>query len=134
MRSRSHGVTLIELTIMIVILSITIPSTFWFFAENSRKAIESERRVIATLLVEERMEEVLSDRHSSTRGYSYLVTGNYPDDTPLTGYTRVVEFEDVDPSDLSTTSPGSGFRKITVTVSYSSPDGSSAFSTVVSDS
>ncbi len=64
------------------------------------------------------------------------MTGNYPDETPITGfpaYNRTVTFNETE-ADLVTA--GTGYMNVTVTVSWTDADGNSqslSISTVLTD-
>ena len=125
--------TVLELVAAIVILGIAVTPVLTYFFETCKKSVLPERHTKAYFLAIEKMEEIIADRHSSLRGYSYLDTANYPDESLSGGYSRSVTFTEVSSTDLSTEQSGSGYKKISVTVSYSPPAGSYTLSYVVCD-
>ena len=71
----------------------------------------------------EKLEDVIADRHSATRGWEYLQSSNYPPERPVPSdpdFSRSVEFDESGP-DLR--SPGEGYVTVTVTVEWVNPDG-----------
>ncbi len=122
-RGRPAGFTLAEAITAIVILSIAVPSMLWgvrqAHAHRSNRVLASRAHWLAV----EKLEDVMADRHSNTRGYGYLNAVNYPAETSIPGYpayTRTVALNET-LADLST--PGPGYMKVTVTVSYTDATG-----------
>lgn len=128
--------TLIESIAAIVILAIAVPPMMWAIKEGHTQRVNPMMASKARWLATEKLETILTDRHSTTRGYSYLVSGNYPSESPISGfpgYTRTVSFNETD-ADLVT--PGSGYKRVTVAVAWvdvSSTARSLSISTVVTD-
>ena len=137
---RRRGFTLMETVAAIVILSVAVPPMLWSVAEAQRQRINPMQASKARWLAVQKLEDVIADRHSGSgsRGYTYLVTGNYPAENPgdITGYpgfSRTVAFNETE-ADLVT--PGSGYMTVTVTVTWSNAQGASrslAISTVITD-
>jgi prepilin-type N-terminal cleavage/methylation domain-containing protein len=133
---RNRGFTLIETISAIVVLSLGIPPMLWAIGEahahRANPVLLSRARWLAT----EKLEDVIADRHSTTRGYAYLVPGNYPAEGSITGfpgYSRTVGLTETE-ADLSTA--GSGYMIVEVTVSFTDAEGnprSLAVSTVLTD-
>ncbi|MFQ5863945.1 MAG: prepilin-type N-terminal cleavage/methylation domain-containing protein [bacterium] len=90
----SHGFTLIEVILIIVVLSIAIPSLMQLISST---LVNSNQSVIisqAIVYAQEKMEEIISDKKSPTKGYDWVITpGNYPSDVPSNGFTRTVLIE-----------------------------------------
>lgn len=89
----------------------------------------------ARWLAVEKLEDVIADRHSATRGYSYLISGNYAVEWTVTGFPafgRSVAFVQT-AADLST--PGAGYKRCTVTVTWTDQGAarSLAVATVLTD-
>lgn len=130
---RARGATLLETVFAVLILGISMPPILGFFRQGTLSSIAPERQTAAYFLAMERMEEIIADRHSSTRGFSYLTAAHYPAESLAGGFTRAATFDDVSPADLTTHQSGSGYRLITVTVQYSAPAGSYALASLVCD-
>jgi Tfp pilus assembly protein PilV len=131
MRGRAAGFSILEAVAAIVLLGIAVPPILSFLLEGARGGIFPERQTISYFLAMERMEEIIADRHSSSRGYSYLIPAHYPDESLTDGYVRMVAFSEVSPADLATPQSGSGYLKITVTVTHAAPAGSYRLTSIV---
>ena len=110
--------TLIEAIIAIVVLSISVPPMFWAIRQAHINRVNPEMISRARWLATEKIEAIIADRHSTTRGYSYLNTTNYPAEPSITGFpgfTRSVSFAE---TGVDLTTAASGYTKITVTVGW----------------
>jgi prepilin-type N-terminal cleavage/methylation domain-containing protein len=130
-RGKGAGFTLIEVVAAVVLLGIAVPPILAFLAQSGVKGVFPERQTAAYFLAVEKLETIIADRHSPNRGYAYLTTANYPAETLSDGYTRTVAFQEVAPTSLASAQSGSGYLRITVTVSYANPTGSYRISYVV---
>ena len=119
--ARRTGFTLIETVAAIVILAVAVPPMLWAITEAQRQRINPMLVSRARWLAVEKLEDVIADRHSTTRGYTYLITANYPDEDPVPGYagfTRTVSFVEAK-ADLATTAPPPlGYMTVTVKISW----------------
>jgi hypothetical protein len=109
---------LIEAIACVVMLTIAIPPMLWAVRQAHVQRVNPVMASKARWLATEKLEDVIADRNSSTRGYDYLTTGNYPSEssiTDFTGFARMVAFSETGP-DLA--SAGSGYMTVTVTVSW----------------
>jgi hypothetical protein len=119
-RSRHHrrSFTLIEAVAAIVVLTIAIPPMLWSLRQAHTQRVSPAMASTARWLATEKLEDVIADRHSTTRGYGYVTASNYPTEGSVSGfagYSRGVSISETGP-DLS--SAGSGYKRITVSVSY----------------
>jgi prepilin-type N-terminal cleavage/methylation domain-containing protein len=136
-RTRS-AFTLIETIAAIVILSIAIPTMTWAVHNAHYQRINPMMASKARWLATEKLEDIIADRHSTTRGYSYLTSGNYANENPVSGYTgftRSVTFTTTN-ADLTTVNSNGGYRRATVTVGWTDGQGiarSLQVNTVVTD-
>lgn len=115
---RQRAFTLIEAIISIVVLSISVPPMFWAIRQAHINRVNPEMISRARWLATEKIETIIADRHSSTRGYTYLVTGNYPAESSITGFpgfTRSVSFTE---TTVNLSTAGTGYMKVTVTVGW----------------
>jgi type II secretory pathway pseudopilin PulG len=117
-RSRRAAFTLMELVASMLLLSIAFPP----LAVSMRDAVvrqgANNQRLIARWLAHARMEEVLADRHSSTRGWPSLTTGNYIGGAPWSqfpGFTQTVTVTD---HDATLSAAGTTHKIITVTIRW----------------
>jgi Tfp pilus assembly protein PilV len=109
----SGGFTLIEMVLIIVITAIAVLPLSMLFANTSIRSGDARNATIAAQLAQAKMEELTADKNSPTRGFSYLVTGNYPAESPVAafpGYNRSVAFA------ADSTYDGVTFRAVGVTV------------------
>ncbi len=133
----SHaGFTLIEAIIAMVILSIAVPSMLIAVRAAHEKRFRPVLASRARWLAAEKLEDVIADRHSTTRGFAYLTSSHYAAEQSIAGYpgfTRSVAFVQTG-SDLVTA--GAGYITVTVTVSWTDTGAASrslALSTVLTD-
>lgn len=133
---RRRGFTLVEAIVAVVILATATPSILWAVREAHRDRVSPVKTSYARWLVTEKLEDIIADRHSTTRGYTYLANANYAAEASITGYpgfTRSVVIAETG-SDL--TSAGTGFKKATVTVGWTDGRGVArtlAIATVITD-
>lgn len=116
--ARRRGVTLVETVTAVLVLSIAIPPMLWAIKSGHEQRINPMLASRARWLAVERLEEVIADRHSETRGWSHIVAGSYPREAPVTGasgFTREVTLQETG-ADL--VSPGTGYMIVTVTVTW----------------
>ncbi|MAE65418.1 MAG: hypothetical protein CMJ18_14200 [Phycisphaeraceae bacterium] len=134
--ARRRAFTLIEAIASVVILSIAVPTMTWSLAQAHEQRVNPVLTSRAEWLATEKLEQIIADRHSTTRGYSYLAVGNYPNEPAVTGfpaYSRAVTFTETT-ADLSTS--GTGYMVVRVDVTWNDGTGTSrtmSISTVVTD-
>jgi prepilin-type N-terminal cleavage/methylation domain-containing protein len=119
-RTRTHqdGFTLIEAIAAVVILSVAVPPMLWAIQQAQAHRVNAILACRARWLAAEKLEDVMADRHSGTRGYSYLVPSNYPHEPSIAGFpglTRSVGLVETGPDLISA---GSGYMRATVTTTY----------------
>lgn len=115
--------TLVECIIAIVILAVAVPAMTLAVRETHAKRSGPIMASRASWLAMEWLEDIIADRNSSTRGYTYLKPANYLPEASITdfpGFSRAVTFTETG-ADLVT--PGFGYMKVTVTVSWTDPGG-----------
>ena len=111
-----RGFTLIEAIIAIVVLSLAIPPMLWAMRDATWKRADPVLVSRARWLAAEKLEDVLADRHSATRGYAYVVAANYPVEAAVTGFTGFSRSVAITEGN-ATLVPGSGAGYKTVSVS-----------------
>ena len=130
------GFTLIETILTTLLLGIGLMGSLNLLQSSANASLENDARVTASHLADEKIETIIGDK--TFQGYDFITAANYPDESPLDdpydSYTRSVTITEVDGSDLTTASAGSGIKKADVTVSW----GESAYqsvtvSTIVTD-
>lgn len=133
---RRRGFTLMEGIVAIVLLGTALPPMMWAIRTAQVRRVGSALASRARWLATEKLEDVIADRHSTTRGYAWLTGANYPAENPVAGFgqfNRSVAFVET-AADL--VSAGTGYKKATVTVSWTDGAGtarSTAISTIVTD-
>lgn len=114
------GLTLIEAIAAIVVLTVAVPSMLWAIRDSTRRRVDPVLLNRARWLACERMEDILADRHSPARGYSYLIGANYPAESPVSGFSgmsRSVSITETGPP--PSFAAGTGFKTVTVNVTFS---------------
>jgi hypothetical protein len=102
----------------VVILAIGIPPMLWAIGDAHIQRVNPLLASRARWLATAKLEDVIADRHSGTRGYAYLVPSNYPAETPVAGepaFSRVVSLTETGP-DLIT--PGTGYTTVEIAVTW----------------
>ena len=133
---RRRAFTVTETVISLVILSVAVPPMLWAIRQQEHDRVSPILASRARWLASEKLEDIIADRHSTTRGYSYVTSGHYSNESSITGFpgfTRSVSITET-AGDLSST--GTGFKKAVVTVGWTDPGGIArtlAISTVVTD-
>ena len=110
---KNDGFTLIEVILIIVIAAVAVLPLSMLFANTSIRSSDARNATMAAQLAQAKMEELAADKNSPARGFTYLVTGNYPAENPVPafpGYSRSVAFSP------DSTYDGVTFRTVTVTV------------------
>lgn len=135
-RPHSPAFTLIEAIIAIVILSVAMPALLMATSDAQRRRADPVMAARARWLAAERLEDVIADRHSATRGYAYIASGNYPDESPVPGFAGFSRSVSIVETGSMLTGSGQGCKTIVVTVTYAGESGaerSLSLSTVLTD-
>ena len=117
-RAPHHGFTLIEAIISIVILSISVPAMLYAVRGAHVQRVNPMMASTARWLATEKLEDVIADADSATRGYAYVIAANYTAEGSIAsfpGYTRSVAITET-AADL--VSAGTGYKRVVVTVSW----------------
>lgn len=117
-RGGSRGFTLIELVMLLVILAIGVPPLIVIGNQILQQMHQSSYVTIGTALAQEKIETILGDKDAPSRGFTYIVSGNYAAESPVagfTGYNRTVTI------DADSTYNTITFRNVKVAVT--TPDG-----------
>jgi type II secretory pathway pseudopilin PulG len=133
---RRRGFTLMEGIVAVVLLGTALPPMMWAIRAAQIRRVSAALASRARWLATEKLEDVVADRHSSTRGYAWLTGANYGAETPVAGFgqfNRSVAFVET-AADL--VSAGTGYKKATVTVSWTDTTGTArsiAIATIITD-
>lgn len=122
---KRRGFTLIEAVAALVVLTIAFPPMLWAIRRGHASRVTPAKFCVARWLAASKMEDIIADRAYSGRGYGYLISSNYPAEATVSGYTgysRSVAFSET-AADL--TSSGTGYKKVTVTVTFTDGMGTS---------
>jgi len=114
----------------VIVLAVAAPALLVTTRDAAIRRASMQQQIVARWLVCEKIEDVVADRHG--RGWSYVAQGNYPAEPAIAGfgvYSRTTFIAETGP-DLAT--PGTGYRRVTVTVSYpDAREGSKSFAVAV---
>ncbi len=120
---RTNGFTLIEMIAAMVILAVAIPPMLFALRQATMDRIDPVRFSQARWLATERLEDILADWRSATRGYDFVAAANYPDESPVrdhSAFSRGVRIVESGP-DLRTA--GAGCKTVTVAVTWTDSRG-----------
>lgn len=130
------GFTLIEALIAIVVLSVAIPPMVLALRDATGRRADAILATRAQWLASEKLEDVLADRHSATRGYAYVASGNYGAEAAVSGFANFARSVAVSETAADLVTSGTGFKRVTVTVTWRDSlgrDQSVALATVLTD-
>ncbi len=128
--------TLIESIMAVVVISIMVPPTLVLIRDAQIRRASPILASRARWLASEKLEDVIADRHSTTRGWTYLVNGSYPTENPVNGFANFSRSVAVAETGPNLITAGTGYKKITVTISWVDPrNGAASFdlATVLAD-
>lgn len=108
-----EGFTLIEVAILIVIAGIAILPLAMLFATTSIHSSDARSASVAASLAQAKLEEITADRRSSTRGFPYLQSVNYPSENPVVAFPTYARSVTVAPDSIF---DGVTYRTVSVTV------------------
>ncbi|MHC5023414.1 MAG: type IV pilus modification PilV family protein [Planctomycetota bacterium] len=135
-RSRHHGFTLIETIAAIVILAVALPPMLYAVREAHLQRVAPVQASTARWLAVEKLEDIIADRHSTTRGYDYLIPANYTSETPVSGFGAYERSVTLTETLADLTTAGDGYMKVTVIVSWTDATGAArslSISTVLTE-
>ncbi len=134
--SRRRAFTLIEAIVSVVILSTALPAMLFAVREAHRDRVSPVKASQGRWLATEKLEDIIADRHSTTRGYTYLVNANYAAEASISGFPGYTRSVAISETAANLVSAGTGFKKVTVTVGWTDARGvarSLAIATVLTD-
>ena len=117
-RGRRRSFTLIETIAAVVLLVIAMPPMLWAISDAHVQRVNPVLASRARWLATEKLEDIIADRHSSSRGYDYLIAGNYAAEPSVTGFTNFSRSVSLTETEADLSTPGSGYMIITVEVSW----------------
>lgn len=116
--SHRPGFTLPETIAAVVILSIAVPTMLWSIREAHVQRVNPVLASRARWLAVEKLEDIIADRHSATRGYNYLIPGNYPAQPAVTGFTNFSRSVTLNETLADLATAGDGYMNVTVDVTW----------------
>ncbi len=111
-----------------VILGLAVPPMLWAVRVAQETRTDPVLVSRARWLASEKLEDILADNASPSRGYTFLTTANYPAEPAVSGFptfSRSVAFAETS-ADLVT--PGAGCKTATVTITWRTTRGQRSFS------
>lgn len=130
-----RGFTFVEAILTMTVFTLGMMGALAISQNIVETGVENDYRVMAGQLASEKMEMVIADK--AFNGYTYLLNSNYPSETFPTdfkNFTRTVSIEEVSTANMQTPTPGSGLKKVEVTVNWGSdPSQSVTVTTVVAE-
>ena len=135
-RSSIRAFTLVEALLAVVVLSVALPPMLWALREAHAARIAPIRASTARWLAVEQLEDIIADRHSETRGYSYIVQANYPGEPAVPGFAAFARQVEITETGADLASAGAGYKRVTVTITWTDPSAapqSLAIATVLTD-
>jgi len=117
---RRRGFTLVEAIAAIVLLSVALPPMLWALRDGRVRAVEPVLASRARWLAESKLEDIIADRHSETRGWDYLAPGNYPEENPVAGWKGFARRVTLEETGADLESAGTGYITATVEVEWMS--------------
>ena len=90
----------------------------------------------ARWLATEKLEDIIADRHSGTRGWGYVAASNYPAEPSISGFAGFSRSVSINETDATLSTAGLGYKTVTVSVGFVDGKGASrsySLATVVTD-
>ncbi len=118
-----RGFTLVETIAALVLLAMAVPPMMFSLRQATVDRVDPIRFSQARWLATERLEDIIADRHSTTRGYEYLSELHYPIEPAVASnlaFARRVRIVETGP-DLRT--HGTGYKTATVTLTWTDSNG-----------
>jgi len=113
-----------ECVIAVIILGVATPAMFFAMRNAGLNTVGSIQVSRACWVAQAKLEDIIADRHSATRGYAYVVAANYPAEATVSGFPGFARSVTIAETGASLSGSGTGYKKVTVTVTY--PDWSGA--------
>src|SRR5262249_58799078 len=115
------GLTLIEVTFALVILSIGLAPMMTALTDGATQTIDTTQSSVASFLITEQIEQIVAARYRAIGGYTLVTSANFPNETPASGFpalNRTTTIQEVSARGLWTTQAGAGIKRVTVVVSW----------------
>ena len=112
------GFTLVESVAVLVVLAVAFPPIMWAVRQAHLARVAPARFSVARWLAAEKLEDIIADRHSTTRGYSYLTAAHYPAEATVSGFSGFSRSVTLTETAANLSSAGTGYMRATVTVTF----------------
>ncbi len=135
-RRVARGFSLVDTIVAIVVLALVVPGTVVAISDASVQRASGIAFSRARWLATEKIEDIIADRASGTRGYTYVVAANYGAESSVTGFAGFTRSVSITETGASLSGAGTGYKTVTVTVAWTDPRRGArtlALSTVVTD-
>lgn len=135
-RKIQRGLTLMETIAAIVVLAIAVPPLLFSLVSAHDRQVDPVLISRAQWLAAEKLEDIIADRHSSTRCYEFVIEANYPMESSVDGFSQFSRSVEINETEADLFTPGSGFKIITVHMQWLDVRGemqTMSVSTVVTD-
>jgi len=118
----TRGFTLIESVLVLSLISFGLLGILTLFQKNISRSGDREFLLEATTLAQDKMETLIAAKKYNL--YASITSTNYPaapedlTSVGFPGFSRTTTIQEVSKTDFTITQAGSGYKKITVTVSW----------------
>jgi Tfp pilus assembly protein PilV len=133
---RSGAFTLIEAIVALVVIGIAVPPMVIAVSDATVRRVDGVLATRARWLAAERLEDILADRHSSTRGYVWVTGANYASESAVSGFAGFSRSVSVSETGATLVGAGTGYKTCSVSVGWRDSRGRArtlTLSTVVTD-
>lgn len=134
--ARRRGFSLVDTIVAIVVLALVVPGTVTAISDASVQRASGIAVSRARWLAVEKLEDIIADRASATRGYAYVAAANYAAEASVTGFPGFTRSVAITETGASLSGAGTGYKTVVVTVGWTDPRRGAktlALSTVVTD-
>ncbi len=114
-----RGFSLVEAIVALLIVGVAIPPMLWAMSAAQARRADAALAATAGWLATEKLEDIIADRHSTTRGYNYIASTNYGAEVGVTGFLRFSRSVGIAETGADLSSAGTGYKTVTVSVGYS---------------
>lgn len=116
--SSRRAMTLVECIAAVVILALAAPPLLLAARTAAHAQADPVLMSTARWLATEKLEDVIADRHSSTRGFDWVSGAHYLNEAPVAGFPAFSRSVSVESTGVNLVSAGSAAKVVTVTVSW----------------
>ncbi len=133
---RARAFSLVDTIVAIVVLAMVVPGTVVAISDASVQRASGIAFSRARWLATEKLEDVIADRASTTRGYAYIMPANYAAESAISGFPGFTRSVAVTETGASLSGGGTGYKTVVVSVAWVDPRRGArtlALSTVLTD-